>query len=82
MWNLLENRDLFSQVHDQEGKYSAAAHLAEMIALLGPPPKELLDRERDGRRWNFAPAITNAAGKLCTKAYEWYGGRFFDEEGK
>ncbi|KAL1983368.1 hypothetical protein VTN96DRAFT_10427 [Rasamsonia emersonii] len=59
----------------------AAAHLAEMIALLGPPPKELLDRERDGRRWNFAPAIRNAAGKLCTKAYEWYGGPFFDENG-
>ena len=44
------------------------AHLAEMIALLGPPPIELISRERDGLKWNWAPAAENAAGKLCTKA--------------
>jgi hypothetical protein len=82
MWNLLDNRDLFSQIYDQEGKHSAKAHLAEMIALFGPPPKELLDREKDGRRWNFAPTIQNSAGKVCKKAYEWYDGPFFDDTGK
>ena len=53
-----------------------------MIALLGPPPQELVERERDGLRWNWAPAVENSAGKLCTKACEWYGGPFFEDDGK
>ncbi|EEP80717.1 predicted protein [Uncinocarpus reesii 1704] len=82
MWNLIENRDLFSRIRGNGDGYSAAAHLAEMIALLGPPPKKLLDREKEGRRWNFAPALKNPSGTLCTKAYEWYGGPFFDNDGQ
>lgn len=33
---------LFQQVHDTEGRHDIKAHLAEMIALLGLPPRELL----------------------------------------
>ena len=82
MWNLLEGRDLLTRALDDSGKYRPDAHIAEMIALLGPPPKELLVREREGLGWNWAPAIQNDEGKLCTKACEWYGGPFFDENGK
>ncbi|KAJ6130061.1 kinase domain protein [Penicillium capsulatum] len=37
VWNIIENTELFRQVHDDRGRYDSKAHLAEMIALLGPP---------------------------------------------
>ena len=52
-----------------------------MIALLGPPPKELIDREKEGLDWKFRPEVENPEGKLCGSASEFYGGPFFDSEG-
>ncbi|XHG07892.1 hypothetical protein AWENTII_011023 [Aspergillus wentii] len=80
MWNLLAPRDLFTRAFDDNGNYHPDAHLAEMIALLGPPPKGIVDREREGLEWNWSPAAQNAQGKLCTTASEGYGGPFFDED--
>jgi hypothetical protein len=80
---MLEGRDadLFANIHSSDGKYLAQNHLARMIALLGPPPKELLRRELEMRRWNFAPAVTNDDQTLCHKAHQYYKGPFFDNEG-
>jgi serine/threonine-protein kinase SRPK3 len=44
MWDLVENCGLFDAIDTRPGKYSSSQHLGLMIALLGPPPKELLDR--------------------------------------
>ena len=52
-----------------------------MIALLGPPPKELIDREREGLGSKFRPEVENPEGKVCGSASESYGGPFFDFEG-
>ncbi|KAG5205245.1 CMGC protein kinase [Trichophyton interdigitale] len=82
MWNMLESRDLFTSLLDDQGNYLPEAHLAEMIALLGPPPMTMIQRERDGMEWKWAPAAQNAAGKMCNTASEWYGGPFFDENGE
>ncbi|KAL8830149.1 MAG: hypothetical protein Q9170_005870 [Blastenia crenularia] len=82
IWNLMENKDLFRNIHSSRGEYSGQAHLAEMMALLGPPPKELLRREREGRNWKWRPAIENSSGKLCERASEFYGGPFFDAQGE
>ena len=82
IWNLLEKKDLFRQVHTGQGKYSGQAHIAEMIALLGPPPKELIDREKEGLGWRFKPEVENSDGKLCRTASEFYGGPLFDSRGK
>jgi len=73
--------NLFSQIHSSDGKYMAQNHLAQMIALLGLPPKELVARELEMRKWNFAPALKNAEDKLCHKTYQFYRGPFFDNEG-
>jgi len=73
---------LFTRVHSVEGKYNGPAHLAEIIALLGPPPKKLIDQERDGRSRNWGLDIENAEGELCDRASTYYGGPFFDSEGK
>ncbi|KAI1905612.1 hypothetical protein LOZ52_006769 [Ophidiomyces ophidiicola] len=82
MWNFLESRNLFTLAVDDKGNYHPAAHIAEMIALFGPPPKELLEREREGLSWKWTPAAHNEEGKLCNTASEWYGGPFFDEHGE
>jgi hypothetical protein len=59
----------------------AQNHLAQMIALLGSPPNELVASELEMRKWNFAPPVENDEGKLCHKAYQFYNGPFFDNEG-
>lgn len=44
VWDALDDRHLFTG-HDPEDKtYRGRAHLAEIIALLGPPPSDLLAR--------------------------------------
>lgn len=73
--------NLFTNIHSRDGKYMARNHLAQMIALFGPPPKELLVLEHGMRRWNFAPAMENDENRLCNKVYEYYNGPFFDSEG-
>jgi len=73
--------NLFNHIHSSNGHYMAQNHLAQMIALLGLPPKELVAREFEMRKWNFTPAIENDEDKLCHKAYQFYKGPFFDNEG-
>ncbi|KAK8917886.1 Serine/threonine-protein kinase SRPK [Metarhizium anisopliae] len=52
LWDLLGGRELFlgrpENVPDRN-EYSAAHHLAEMIALIGPVPRRLIQRQRDMR---------------------------------
>ena len=43
MWDLLENKNLFC-TQRSASRYNAQAHLAAMATMLGPPPKELLER--------------------------------------
>lgn len=81
MYNLLEARHLFTSLLDDQGNYCPDAHLAEMIALLGPPPKELIDREREGMTQKLPSDFRNENGKLCQNASEWFGGPFFDADG-
>ena len=82
IWNLLENKDLFGQIHSSDGKYNCRKHIAQMIAFLGYPPKELLDREREARNWKWKPPIQNSEGKICTSVNDCFGGPFFDSHGK
>ena len=45
MWDLLEGKALFDGADSTlDGEYTSQAHLAQVINLLGPPPKELLAR--------------------------------------
>ena len=56
-WALLGKVDLFEQIHSRQGKYCSRAHLAEIIALLGPPPKCLVGREKEGFDGDSAPRL-------------------------
>ncbi|KAL8856069.1 MAG: hypothetical protein Q9178_007325 [Gyalolechia marmorata] len=44
IWDLFEGRHIFHGIDPEKGRYLTRAHLAEMIALMGPPPPELLKR--------------------------------------
>jgi serine/threonine-protein kinase SRPK3 len=50
IWPLFENKLLFS-TRDRDGNYSSGAHLASMVAILGPPPLELLQRSETS--WEY-----------------------------
>ncbi|PYH76633.1 CMGC protein kinase [Aspergillus uvarum CBS 121591] len=84
LWNLLQGRNLYTQVYDVHGYYSAKSHLAEMIALFGPPPPEMLARAREMRNQTWSPKIrmTGCNGKLSDTAEDLFDGPFFDEEGE
>ncbi|GKZ22693.1 hypothetical protein AbraCBS73388_008862 [Aspergillus brasiliensis] len=64
IWNILEGTELFTQAQDAKGTYLAKAHLAEMIALLGPPPKKLLVMSDSMAQFEWSPAITDETGNF------------------
>jgi hypothetical protein len=78
----MEGKELFRHTRSDQGAYIIEAHLAEMIALLGPPPKVLVDREKAWSDVRWSRAFLNLEGKLCHTAREYYGGPFFDSNGK
>ncbi|KAF4154528.1 hypothetical protein CNMCM6936_005944 [Aspergillus lentulus] len=82
LWNILGSKELFQQVHDTNGQYDAKSHLAEMIALLGPPPGVLLAKLKAMSERNWPQPVTNDAGKLCNNAQEFFDGPFFNAEDK
>jgi hypothetical protein len=82
IWNMIEGKDLFQHIRSIQGDYDVRAHVAEMIALLGPLPKELLDREKLWSDVEWDHAVQNPDGKLCQTAREYFGGPFFNSEGK
>jgi serine/threonine-protein kinase SRPK3 len=76
VWQLFGGQGLFQQ--ENPHSFSAVQHLAEMIALLGPVPPVLIQRERDMRQWQWSPEALNPEGRLCSNAAEFYGGPFFN----
>ncbi|PWY77410.1 protein kinase [Aspergillus heteromorphus CBS 117.55] len=83
LWDIIHGDELFRQVHDSECRYTANAHLAEMIALLGPPPPKMITRYHSMRELKWPKAATfNGQGPLCQTTEECFGGPFFDEDGK
>ena len=82
VWDLLAGNPLFRMLKTNDGAYSARYYLPEMIALLGSAPLELVQRERDMRHWRWSPGALNPKGEICNNATDFYGGPFFDNEGK
>ncbi|KAK3649216.1 hypothetical protein LTR56_007056 [Elasticomyces elasticus] len=52
LWDLLQPHTLFDP-SDQNGEYSVQHHLAQMVAVMGPPPLDFLNRsERSWKYWD------------------------------
>ena len=56
IWDLFENKHLFN-ARDENKQDSNLHHLAEMLALLGPPPKGFLKRSE------YAPEFFDDQGE-------------------
>ncbi|KAF1817290.1 kinase-like protein [Eremomyces bilateralis CBS 781.70] len=80
VWDLLAGTELFLDPKRTGISYSAAHHLAEMIALLGPAPESLIQRARSLRRWRWHEEIQNPEGKLCKNVAEFFGGPFYSSD--
>ena len=81
VWELLAGDAPFQGGVSGPKPYSPTQHLAEMIAILGPVPDVLVQRERQMRHWRWCPAVHNDQGKLCSNAADFYGGPFFTDDG-
>ena len=78
---MIEGKELFRHIHDQEGRYDARLHLAEMIALFGPSPPEVIQRYQYMREYSWPKPVRREDGRVCETAEEYFCGLFFDEEG-
>ncbi|KOC09566.1 hypothetical protein AFLA70_762g000320 [Aspergillus flavus AF70] len=78
LWDLIEGKELFRQVYDEQGRYQAKAHLAEMIALPGPPPQELITRYRSLLKYQWPQPIATVDDNVYESSNQFFGGPFFD----
>lgn len=78
---MIEGKELFQHVHDQQGRYDAKLHLAEMIALLGPPPPEVIQRYQYMREYSWPEPVRREDDRVCETAEEYFCGPFFDNNG-
>lgn len=71
VWDLFEGKRLFTERLPNREE-SEAAHLARMVALLGPPPPELLKRgSKSGRYFDDRGQLHHSAShspSTCTKS--------------
>ncbi|KAL4803101.1 kinase-like domain-containing protein [Aspergillus unguis] len=81
IWNPIGPKNLFRQAQDDRGQYDAKAHLAEMIALLGPPPERLLTRANRMSKQDWPSPIWGLSGRRCKNSQEFFGGPFFGADG-
>ncbi|MCJ1256343.1 hypothetical protein MMC24_004164 [Lignoscripta atroalba] len=51
IWDLFGNKHMFDGRNKTNKEYSNRQHLAEMIAYLGPPPKEFLQRSEESSEY-------------------------------
>ncbi len=82
LWNLLEVLDLFGRPAGDDGECDAHVHLARLVTLLGDPPEELIERETRFREHQMKKPVMNFKGKKCLTMNEFWGGPFFDDDGK
>ena len=81
MWDLIEGKELFRSIHDQQGRYDAKLHIAEMIALLGPPHPGVMQRYQSMREYSWPQPVRREDGRVCKTAEEYFCGPFFDSNG-
>ncbi|KAG6137300.1 hypothetical protein E4U28_004643 [Claviceps purpurea] len=81
MWNLLGDNDMLENSVDDDGKYDAHVHLAQLISMSGEPPPLLVKRERMCRENKLDDFVVNSKGKVCETMNEYWGGPFFDDDG-
>lgn len=78
---MINGKELFQHIHDPQGDYDAKLHIAEMIALLGPPPPEIIQRYQVMKEYLWPQPVKREDGRACKTAEEYFCGPFFDKNG-
>lgn len=78
---MIDGKELFQHIHNQQGGYDAKLHIAEMIALLGPPPPEIMQRYQVMKEYMWPQPVKREDGRVCKTAEEYFCGPFFDKNG-
>lgn len=73
--------ELFQTIHDQQDRYDAKLHIAEMIALLSPPHPGVMQRYQYMREYPWPESVRREDDRLCETAEEYFCGPFFDNDG-
>ena len=81
LWDMIDGKELFQHIHNQQGYYDAKLHIAEMIALLGPPPPEIIQRYQSMKEYLWPQPVKREDGRVCKTAEEYFCGPFFDKNG-
>ena len=81
LWDMIDGKELFQHIHNQQGYYDAKLHIAEMIALLGPPPPEIMQRYQVMKEYMWPQPVKREDGRVCKTAEEYFCGPFFDKNG-
>ncbi|KAE8154848.1 kinase-like protein [Aspergillus avenaceus] len=81
LWDLLEGKELFQHIYDQNGRYDAKLHIAELIVLLGPPPLEIIQRYQCMREYAWPEPVRREDDRVCETAEEYFCGPFFGTDG-
>jgi hypothetical protein len=63
----MESKDLFSNFQDVQGRYSAHAHLAQIISFLGPPDEDCIG-SRNLRQVSSEPKTLDLSGG-CVRTF-------------
>lgn len=67
IWKLLEDGNLFNPIKD--GHLDDELHLAQMVSLMGPPPKQFLRRsDQCLKYWDVEGMSTSAHKSVCLPA--------------
>ncbi|RAL15370.1 putative protein kinase [Aspergillus homomorphus CBS 101889] len=82
LWDMIEGKELIQHIHDQQGRYDAKLHIAEMIALLGLPPPEIMQRYQYMREYSWPEPVRREDDRVCETAEEHFCGPFFDNNGR
>lgn len=82
MWSMLEDINLIGRPAREDGEYDAHVHLARIVSLLGPPPEYIIETEQYFRKAFLRRSITNPKGEESPTMNAYWGGPFFDDDGK
>lgn len=76
LWDMIEGKELFQHIYDQERRYDGKLHIAETIALIGPTPLEIIQRYQYLREYSWPQPIQREDGRVCETAEEYFRGPF------
>ena len=78
IWDLYEDKHLFYGIDPTEKRYLTRAHLAELVAMLGPPPIDMLKRGARSKEF-FDGEGENALPRYRVKLTEVLSGNWIAE---